>query len=84
MNRIITLIGILIFTSCIKNDFTITLLDNGVGFNTEKPFKKGLLNIKNRASKINATLKITSDTEGTMVKFTTTLPILASTDMNTN
>ena len=56
--------------------FTITIEDNGVGFDTALPSSgNGLSNLKNRASSIGATLEIVSAPErGTRVKIAVRIP----------
>jgi signal transduction histidine kinase len=56
--------------------FTITIEDNGVGFDTALPGSgNGLNNLKSRASSIGATLEISSAPEtGTRVKIAARIP----------
>ena len=60
---------------CSEKEIEISLLDDGCGFDIEKIKRKnGLLNIKNRALKINAELLMNSEEGKTIIKLKATLP----------
>ncbi len=63
---------IIIILDSIKTGLSITVKDNGIGFDFKQKSKKsfGLTNLQNRIEELNGTFDLTSNKSGTVIKIT--------------